>query len=63
MEKDTKTEVIRMRVDKNTKDEFMTLCKSKCINPSELIRQFIENWMLEQNDSTINKRRKTDLKK
>lgn len=43
---------INIRIDKETKDQFMSICKSKAINSSELIRQWIKQFI---KDNTNNK--------
>lgn len=60
-EKRIRAEVIRVRVDKETKDLFNTICKDRCINQSELLRTLIERWMYEQNDVSLYRQRITDL--
>ena len=44
---------IQVRVPKELRMQFQTLCKSKAINSSELLRQMIMQWMQEQQDATI----------
>lgn len=43
-----KTSTLLIRLDKDTKDQFNTICKAKCINASELIRQLIKQWIEDQ---------------
>lgn len=38
---DNKNSVIRCRLDKELHENFMSLCKEKAINASELMRQWI----------------------
>lgn len=62
MEGKAKTEVVRMRIDTATKEQFYKICSDKAINPSALLRQLINNWITEQVDMEIEKKRKTDIK-
>lgn len=57
-DKDT---VIRVRVSQHLKDDFQALCKSKAINSSELLRQLITQWIHEQQDTTIQHKRSSDI--
>lgn len=57
-DKDT---VIRVRVPQRLKEDFQTLCKSKAINSSELLRQLITQWIAEQTDNTIIHKRSSDI--
>ncbi|WP_293690435.1 hypothetical protein [uncultured Phascolarctobacterium sp.] len=57
-DKDT---VIRVRVPQRLKDDFQALCKSKAINSSELLRQLITQWIHEQQDTTIQHKRSSDI--
>lgn len=57
-DKDT---VIRVRVSQTLKDDYQQLCKRKAINPSELLRQLITQWIAEQQDTTIQHRRNSDI--
>lgn len=57
-DKDT---VIRVRVPQRLKDDFQTLCKSKAINSSELLRQLITQWIAEQTDTAIIHKRSSDI--
>nr|DAW27421.1 MAG TPA: antitoxin [Caudoviricetes sp.] len=41
---DIKTEVIRLRVTKQLKEDFQTKCKKFSINSSDLIRNWIEKY-------------------
>lgn len=36
---------VNLRIDAETKREFMDVCKKKAINSSELIRQLIREWI------------------
>ena len=56
---DDKRIVIQIRLNKELKDRFQSICKTKAINSSELIRQLIEKWCMDQ-DQGYN-RRQTDL--
>ena len=56
-----KTTNIIIRVDTETKAQFMSLCKSKAINSSELLRQLITQWIHEQQDTTIQHKRSSDI--
>lgn len=38
---------MQIRVEKETRDKFQKLCKSKAINASELIRQWIDKYVKE----------------
>lgn len=44
---DKKTDIIRLRVSKEMKEQYNQLCKEKAINSSELLRQFIVRWLEE----------------
>lgn len=50
-EVETKETVIRLRVTKELKAQYYALCKSKAINSSELLRQYIQQWVYD-NSST-----------
>jgi hypothetical protein len=52
---------IQVRVPKELRTQFQTLCKHKAINGSELLRQFITQWIHEQQDTTIMHRRSSDI--
>lgn len=52
---------IQVRVPKELRTQFQTLCKSKAINSSELLRQMIMQWMQEQQDATITHKRSSDI--
>ena len=41
-----KDSVIRCRLEKSLHNEFQEICKSKAINISELMRQWIETFVL-----------------
>lgn len=56
-----KTTNIIIRVDRETKAQFMSLCKRKAINSSELLRQLITQWIHEQQDTTIIHKRSSDI--
>ena len=56
-----KTTNIIIRVDTETKAQFMILCKRKAINSSELLRQLITQWIHEQQDTTIQHKRSSDI--
>lgn len=56
-----KTTNIIIRVDTETKAQFMRLCKRKAINSSELLRQLITQWIHEQQDATITHKRSSDI--
>ena len=43
-EKTNKDAVIRLRVTKQLKDDFQTKCQQYSINPSDLIRKWIEKY-------------------
>lgn len=43
--------VMQFRIDKETKDQFMSICKSKAINSSELIRQWIQKFIKDNKNS------------
>ena len=36
---------INVRLEKDTRDKFQQICKSKAVNGSELIRQWIEKYI------------------
>ena len=57
-DKDT---VIRARLPQRLKDDFQALCKAKAINSSELLRQLITQWISEQQDTTIQHKRHSDI--
>lgn len=52
---------IQVRVPKELRTQFQTLCKSKAINSSELLRQLITQWIHEQQDTTIIHKRSSDI--
>lgn len=52
---------IQVRVPKELRTQFQTLCKSKAINSSELLRQLITQWIAEQTDTTIIHKRSSDI--
>lgn len=52
---------IQVRVPKELRTQFQTLCKSKAINSSELLRQLITQWIAEQTDNTIIHKRSSDI--
>ena len=56
-----KTTNIIIRVDTETIAQFMSLCKRKAINSSELLRQLITQWIHEQQDTTIQHKRSSDI--
>lgn len=39
---------LQIRLSRELRTAFQTMCKSKAINSSELIRQFIQQWLQEQ---------------
>lgn len=39
---------LQIRLSRELRTTFQTMCKSKAINSSELIRQFIQQWLQEQ---------------
>jgi antitoxin component of RelBE/YafQ-DinJ toxin-antitoxin module len=41
---DEKTEVIRLRVTKKLKEDFMRRCDSRAINASKLLRHWLEKY-------------------
>ncbi|WP_366915950.1 ribbon-helix-helix protein, CopG family [uncultured Megasphaera sp.] len=46
----TKEVRINVRLEKETRDKFQQICKSKAVNSSELIRQWIEKYIKEHSD-------------
>ena len=58
---DNKRIVLQIRLEKELKDDFQQLCKSKAINSSELLRQLITQWIQEQHDTTITHKRHGDI--
>lgn len=36
---------IKIRLPKEEKEQFFNVCKSKAVNPSELLRQFITGYI------------------
>lgn len=46
-----KTDIIRLRVSKEIKEQYSRICKEKAINSSELLRQFILRWIEENKKS------------
>lgn len=46
----TKEVRINIRLEKDTRDKFQQICKSKAINGSELIRQWIEKYIQQNTD-------------
>ena len=57
-----KDSYIRIRIDTQTKEKFQELCKKKAINSSALIRQLIEQWNKEQENTSIQHNRTNDIK-
>ncbi len=53
---------IQIRLDKELKDRFQAICKQKAVNGSELIRQLIEQWTNEQENTTLQHNRINDIK-
>ncbi len=47
----SKDSAIKLRVHKNTKDEFMKLCKSKGVKMSKLIEGFILSQIANNNNN------------
>lgn len=43
-----KDAVIRIRLSQQLKDTYQQCCKQKAINPSELLRQLIIQWVEQQ---------------
>ncbi len=58
---DNKRIVLQIRLEKELKDDFQQLCKQKAINSSELLRQLITQWIQEQQDTTIQHKRHSDI--
>lgn len=56
-----KDTVIRLRVTQAFKARFNNMCNQKAINPSELLRQLIAQWMQEQQDASIAHKRTLDI--
>lgn len=52
---------IQIRVSKELRTTFQQLCKQKAINSSELLRQLITQWISEQQDTTIQHKRHSDI--
>lgn len=52
---------MQIRISKELRDKFKTVCKSKAINSSELVRQLVTQWITEQQDSNNPHNRGTDL--
>ncbi len=48
MQDKEKDDSIRIRVSATLKEEFQQACKKKAINGSELLRQFITEWLQAQ---------------
>jgi metal-responsive CopG/Arc/MetJ family transcriptional regulator len=42
---------INVRLEKDTRDKFQKICKSKAVNSSELIRQWIEKYIQQNTDT------------
>ena len=47
-DENNKRVVFQIRLDKELKKNFQDICKQKAINSSELLRQFIEQWLQQQ---------------
>lgn len=45
-----KNSVLRLRIDKELKDKFMKKCKTLNINPSELLRTLVKNFVNESKE-------------
>ena len=45
-----KDSVLRLRIDKKLKDKFMEKCKTLNINPSELLRTLVKNFVDENKE-------------
>lgn len=45
-----KDSVLRLRIDKELKDKFMEKCKILNINPSELLRTLVKNFIDESKE-------------
>ena len=56
------TSTIQIRVPIELREQFNAICKAKAINSSELIRQLITKWIIEQLDKTIEHNRINDIK-
>lgn len=48
-----KDDVVRSRMDKQTKDLFYKMCEDRAINPSELIRLLVKRWMADAQEKDI----------
>lgn len=48
--KDSKDTDIRFRIEKELKEQFKSICDTKAINSSALLRQFIISWIAEQHE-------------
>lgn len=59
---ENKTSTILIRLNQETKDKFQKLCKKKAINQSELLRQLINTWIKEQENTEIKHNRVNDIK-
>ena len=60
MEEKEKDSYIRIRIDAETRQHFANICKSKCINQSELLRALIREWCRHQDTKGLYRQRKTD---
>ena len=47
-DENNKRVVLQIRLDKELKEQFQQICKEKAINSSELLRQFIAEWLQTQ---------------
>ena len=52
---------LQIRIAYSLKKEFQAICKKKAINSSELLRQFITQWVYEQSQPINPQRRVTDI--
>lgn len=48
-----KDDVVRSRMDKQTKDLFYKMCKDRAISPSELIRLLVKRWIADAQEKDI----------
>ncbi len=46
-----KVEIIRLRVSKDLKDQFQSLCDQKCPNGSAVLRMLLAQWIAQQNST------------
>lgn len=59
--KDNKDVFLQIRVARELRERFKSICKAKAINPSELVRQMVTQWCYEQESNSIQHKRTLDI--